>query len=768
MNKSNGKSRSIELIPCVAAALTMMVHAGHTAAAAELPAADQGLALEEITVTARRREENVQTVPIAVSVVSQQNLRDNNIQTVTDLQYVVPSLSAATNAPNEVRLNLRGQGVSGNSGQAGVVMFFNEVPIPNFAGGVGGGVTPAGPGLFFDLENVQVLKGPQGTLFGKNSVGGDILLQTARPTNEFGGHIQASYGNYNDRELDGVVNLPLVSDVLLARVAFNGQLRDGYTHVLGEPSFPNGIDGDNRNSWSVRATITFRPTDGVQNDTIFTDSKFLCRCTYGVLVAAFPNSPPSFPALLAQQQALGIRTALPVSVDNRADGSTLAVSNITRIELADNLTLKNIFGYFDLKQALAADQDTTAVPWFDFYKFPLNQELHQYTDELQLTGKSLADRLNWIVGVFYLDQPTPGVYEVGNDQIFNSTGFSLDRTGTISRAAYAQGTYDLSAWIPQVKFTAGVRYTNDQTFDSSRNGTGYCTGFPNDCGISSQVDSQARSHAITWTVGLDYQVATDTLLYVKSDRGYRPGGYNKRQVGTGAPLPGFGPEYVTEEEFGVKSDWKVANVPIRTNADIWYQDYTNIQVQELIAGSVNTLTQNAGAARLWGAELEAFAQLTEDLQVGVSYDHVHLNYTNFNPGVDAGTIDRLRVTTTFNNPPNKYGVNARYHLPLPKEVGNVSVKAIWNWQASSGDTSVPGGYGMIKAFGLLNMTADWNAIYGGPIDVSLFASNLLNKDYVTQAVPYYEPPTFGYGGEIFGEPRMYGIRVRYNFGAQAK
>jgi iron complex outermembrane recepter protein len=766
MKKSKTTNWLINSIAFVGAVLTMTGHAA--AANTEAPSADQGTPLEEIIVTARRREENIQTVPIAITVVTQQTLRDNNIQTVTDLQYVIPSLSAATNAPNEARLNLRGQGVSGNSGQAGVVMFFNEVPIPNFAGGVGGGVTPAGPGLFFDLENVQVLKGPQGTLFGKNSVGGDILLQTALPKNEFGGHFQATYGNYNDREIDGVVNVPLVPDVLLARIAFNGQLRDGYTHVLAEPSYPNGIDGDNRDSRSVRVSVTYHPTDWLQNDTIFTDSKFYCRCTYGILVEAFPNGAPSFQQLLAQQQALGIRTALPVSVDNTANGSTIAVSNITRIEFADHLTLKNIFGYYDAKQSLAADQDTTAVPWFDFYKFPLNQDLPQYSDELQLSGKTFADRLDWIVGAFYLDQPTPDVYQVGNDEIFNSTGFSLDRTGTTSRAVYAQGTYDLSAWIPHVKFTGGVRYTNDQTFDSSRNGTGYCTGFANNCGIGTQVDSQARSHAVTWTVGVDYQVQTDTLLYVKSDRGYRPGGYNKRQVGTGAPLPGFGPEYVTEEELGVKSDWKIASVPIRTNADIWYQDYNDLQVQELIAGSVNTLTQNAGAARLWGAELEAYAQLTEDLQMGVSYDHVHLGYTTFNPGVSAGTIAQLQSNATFNNPPNKYGINARYHLPLPGDVGNVSVKANWNWQASSGDTSVPNGYGLIKAFGLLNMTADWNGIYGGPIDVSLFASNVLNKDYVLQAVPYYEPPTFGYGGEIFGEPRMYGIRVRYNFGAHAK
>jgi iron complex outermembrane recepter protein len=621
--------------------------------------------------------------------------------------------------------------------------------------------------LFFDLENIQVLKGPQGTLFGKNSVGGDILLQTARPTNEFGGHIEATYGNYNDREIDGVLNLPLVSDVLLARIAFNGQLRDGYTHVLAEPNYPNGVYDDNRDAWSVRGTVTFRPTSWLQNDTIVTDSKFTCRCEYGQLVSVYPNASPGFAQLLAQQQALGVRTNLPISVNDTADGSTLAVSNVTRADLSDHLTLKNIFGYYDVKESFAEDQDTTAVPLFDDAKYPLDQDLPQYTDELQLLGKTLSDRFNWIVGAFYLDQPTPNAYQIENVEVFSTPSFSTDRTGTISRAVYGQGTYDLSQWIPGVKFTGGLRYTADQTFNSSSNGSGYCVGDPN-CGIGTQVDSEARSHAVTWTAAVDYQAAPDTMLYVKTDRGYRAGGYNQRQYGSGEPLPGFGPEYVTEEELGVKSDWRAGNVPIRTNADVWYQDYTDIQVQELLPGTLNTLTQNAGAARLWGAEFEAYAQLTEDLRFGVTYDHVHVEYTTFNVGVSNATIAQLQSTATFNNPPNKYGLNAQYHLPLPDAVGNISVKANWNWQSSNGDIAVPNGLGMIPSFGLLNMSANWTGVYGSPVDVSLFSSNLLNKVYVTNAVPYYDPGAFGIGTEIYGEPRMYGIRVRYNFGAHSK
>jgi iron complex outermembrane recepter protein len=722
---------------------------------------DKTAVLQEVVVNARRREENAQEVPIAVTVLAQTVLAENNVQTIQDLQYLVPSLSTSTATPNEARLSIRGQGASGGNGSPGVAVYLNEVLVPDIAA-----VQNIGPGLLFDLENVQVLKGPQGTLFGRNSVGGDILLQTARPTNEFGGRIQVSYGNYNDREVDGAVNIPVINDVLLTRIAINGQLRDGYTNVLGEPSHPNGVDADNRDSWSIRGTVTFHPVDWLQNDTIFTDSKYDSRGTYGVLAEVAPvGTAASFGFLpyLAQQQTLGVRTAIPISVDAVANGGSLSLGNITRATLSDNLTLRNIFGYHVENQTFAGDQDNTPLPFFDLYSTPFREEVHQITEELQLAGKSLAGDLDWVVGGYYLDQRVPDDYELATYTLLGTPLFLLNRSGEQSRAIFGQGTYDLSAIIPGVKFTGGVRYTEDENSQSTRNGAGICSD-PATCGADTQVDNMAKSHAITWTAGLDYKVATDTLLYLTVNRGYRPGGFNGRSIGTGPPPPGYGPEFVQNLELGVKSDWRLGNIPIRTNADIWGQSYNDIQAQELLPGSINTITANVAKARLWGAELEALAQLTEDLQVGVNFDYVNFKYTHFEP-FEQGTAD-LVTSETLNRPPYKYGVNGRYHLPLPSVVGNVSVRANWDWQSSNGDTAIP--LGVAPAFGLLNMSADWTGVSGTPIDISLFASNVLNKVYVTQPVPDFEWADFGYGNRIYGEPRMYGIRLRYRFGAEGK
>jgi iron complex outermembrane receptor protein len=244
--------------------------------------------LEEIIVTARRREENAQQVPIAITVVSAAALQANNISTVQDVQQLVPSMTVTTGNVGQrdsANVAIRGQGYGSIAGQPAVAMYLNEVPIPaDHDGQIAGG-----PGLFFDMENVQVLKGPQGTLFGRNTMGGAVLLQTARPTNEFGGQLQAGYGNYNDRELNGEINLPIIDDKLLARIAVSGQIRDGFSHVQSMPGYPNGIDLDNRDTRSVRTSLTYRPTDSFQNDAILTYQEYTSHGSADFLTAIDPK-----------------------------------------------------------------------------------------------------------------------------------------------------------------------------------------------------------------------------------------------------------------------------------------------------------------------------------------------------------------------------------------------------------------------------------------------------------------------------------------------
>jgi iron complex outermembrane recepter protein len=757
-------------LPALIAALAAAL-AGHSSAqeaSSTAPASEPGK-LAEIIVTARRREENVQTVPIAITVLSQQTLQDNNVQTIGDLQYLVPSMSTTSvYSRDAVNVSIRGQQTSGISSIPAVVSYLNEVPIPASSNGDLAG----GPGLLFDLESVQILKGPQGTLFGRNSVGGDLLLQTARPTNDFGGRVQLTYGNYNDREVDGAINLPIAQDVLLTRVAFNGQLRDGFTTVSGDGAHAGSFEADARDNWSVRGTVTFKPTESFQNDLVVTDTKYDSKGSPFVLTDLNPQSLAAsvlykdFLALLAQQQALGVRTVLPVDSILGSSGTSLFVSNTSRWSIADSVTFRNIFGYDVYHQTVALDADATVLPLLNAISTPSRlTTVEQYTDEAQLLGTAFSERLNWVMGAFWLDQVPPTGSEI---PVLTQTilvpilepSAQINQGGAQSKAVYAQGTYDLSAWVTGLKFSLGGRYT----WDEVSNNAGTCpeaspNGPVGDCTFTAF--NRARDKAPTWTIGLDYQIVPDTLLYLTSRRGYRAGGFNS--VGE----PGFAPEYVDDVELGVKSDWRVGGVAIRTNADIYYQDYKDIQVQQNTfndaTGEFSLLTSNAAAAQLSGAEFDVLADVTDGLQLGASFDYLHFKYTDFATGVNGAA---LIATEQTGRPPYKYNLKARYRLPLSRDIGEVSWQANWNWQAGvNTDTSQPGG--TIPAFALLNMSADWNGVYGGPVDLSLFASNLTNKVYTIGLLDVYNAP-FGFVSSKFGEPRMYGIRFSYRFGGEAK
>jgi iron complex outermembrane receptor protein len=715
-------------------------------------------ALEEVIVTARRREENAQKVPIAITAISPQAMQDNNVTTIQDVQFLVPSLTATTGNVGQrdtANVAIRGQGYGSIAGQPAVAMYLNEVPLPtDFDGQIAGG-----PGLLFDMENMQVLKGPQGTLFGRNTMGGAILLQTARPTDDFGGRLQVGYGNYNDREIDGEINLPIIDDKLLTRIAFNRQIRDGFSFVQSTTGYPNGIDLDNRDTKSVRGTVTFKPVDGFQNDTIVTYQEYTSHGSADFLTAVDPagaaaTTYPTLLSLLAEQQALGARKHIPEDSDlNGTGGSLLAVQNITKVNLTDTLVFRNIFGFDRAVFNYLANLFGTVLPIFNVVddRYPVNQ----LTDEMQLQGKSFGGRLDWVVGGFYSDQGPPdhSVFPRLAVQILQPAGTPLNvdaldeerRLLIRSKAVFTQGTYDLSDVISGLTLTAGLRETWDDRMDSTISG-----------GILSSIAS--TSSAPTYTAALDYQVVPDTSVYFTSRRGYRAGGSTIASNGVTFP---FSPEYVTDFEVGVKSDWKVGEVPVRTNADVYYQDYSNIQVNQLIpyagqAGGLN-ITSNAAGARLWGAELEAEAILTKSFQVGVNYSNLSFKYTKFAAGVDSAS---LIAGETANRIPHEYGVNARYQLPVPDPVGDISIKANWHWQAQFGDFL---GTGQIPAYGLLNMSMNWDKVAGRPVDIQLFVSNALNKTYENGGIGF-----LGVTERTYGDPRLYGIRVAYRFGAQAK
>jgi iron complex outermembrane receptor protein len=489
--------------------------------AADAPA-DSGL---DIVVTARRRDESLQRTPVSAVAFTSNDLYTRSLTRISELQSVTPGLQVGYSA---VRFNptlaMRGQRRSTvGEGAPAVLIYQNEVPLPTF-----GSLIPT-----FDMSSVQVLKGPQGTLFGRNATAGAVLVYSQQPTYEHSGYVDARFTNYNGREFEGALNLPLIADKLAIRIA--GQLgrRDGYTKNLS-----TGPDLDDRHDQSIRISVLTEPTDNFRNIFVFDGYNGDENGTGTLLYALYPNATAGggnarIPALapffdcgtsincdldllLARQQQVGARRTFveaPVFVRTKLTG----VSNTTTWNIG-GIRLKNIFGYRNVAINYLFDLDGTALRVVQSRQ-KIRSE--QFTEELQASGKLLNDRLDFIVGGFYLKERPSGI----NYQALSvlSPGTSLPFTSqafrrSVSKAIYGQIGYDLSALVPGVKLNAGIRRTKDEVSLCS-------TGVPG--GTPPRTDSQCSTlgarlaggfKATTWTLGLDWQISRELFAYIASRR----------------------------------------------------------------------------------------------------------------------------------------------------------------------------------------------------------------------------------------------------------
>jgi len=777
------------------AGVATLALAGGTAAPVGLAQAQTAAAtdtgLEEIVVTARRREEKLQSVPIAITAFTAADIRAKNIQSAQDLTVFVPSLIMNNNAGFGSGYSLRGQTASLGAG-AGVVVYFAEVPLVNGQSGIGTFQGGTGPGQFYDLENVQVLNGPQGTLFGRNTTGGAILFTPAKPTNEFEGYGQITVGSYNWHELEAAINVPIVSDKVLLRLAGDINMRDGYTIDVG-PGTVHGKDYSNRDYWAFRASLVLRPSDDFENTTIFS-SLYRDENGPGVVLAGINPTGTLVQTVglataqnyLAKQNARGPRETEnnPLSIDKEWD---YGVYNISRWDVTDHFALKNIAAYqVDKNSAFLTDFDGSPFQIQDVIPRkgePWTAASQQYSDELQFSGKALDDRLQVTVGG-YLEYSSPTTFpefDVIQDiqtgatpsgrPIFTPTLIQVQEGSTQrSQAVYGQATYDFGGVLPALdglKLTLGYRYTWDYRSDDSAivipSFGGLCAVKPGFFAPDCLLASSGNFHAPTWTAGLDYQVTPTTLVYAKGSRGYKSGGFNLSTPKQSA-FSSFKPEYVTEVEIGVKSDWELMGVKLRTDLDLFHDDYSNIQrsVTQLINGLSSPVTENAASAEIQGVEFQGTVVPVAGTELSLAYSYLDAKYNSFiDPLV--GSLAGLEFPFA---PKNKISFTARQDIPIPAEWGELSLQATYSYQSHVRGDNTFSTTGIIEGYGLLNLRADLKNIYGMPLDVAMFVTNATDEVYVTKNFGLYN--VFGVQSLEYGEPRMIGAQIRYHFGGPSE
>jgi iron complex outermembrane receptor protein len=628
---------AIALSPCLAAPVFA------EAPAAPENAASQGDDLTEIVVTARRIEERLQDVPISITVLSEDAISKRDIYNAGDLGAYVPSLSSNANfGPTKSSFAIRGFTQEGKTSPS-VAVYFADVVAPRANGGTTSG-NGAGPGSLFDLQNIQVLKGPQGTLFGRNTTGGAILLVPAKPSGTFQGSIEGSAGDFGMHRVQGMLNVPL-NDMFRVRGAFDWNQRDGYlinTSGIGPDRFGN------TNYFAGRISLVADLTPNLENYTIGSYSRShdngvvpnLTACNTGTLPGVPP--PSALTALLAPLACLQIaqQKAGFYGVENtdthpyeRTD--QWQIINTTTWTATDTLTVKNIISYAEYKEAASFSLWGTnfQLPVSATFSVPIptiqldpgpsgyNTAQSTFTEELQLRGRSANDLLTWQAGG-YLEVSNPLGFSSGAAAIFldcastatlqcnNPLGF-----GTISaydikdifnnKGLYAQADYKLT---DRLTTTAGFRYTFDRMDDDDRNvnifvptpGTGIYTcqniiAFNKgtlsnpipvvvESSTSAQCDLKTRiqSSRPTWLLDFDYKLTPDAMVYAKWSRGYRQGAINPNNLG----FPTWGPETVDTYEVGSKTSW-TGPVPGVFDFAAFYNDFRNQQL------AVNTVIAQA-------------------------------------------------------------------------------------------------------------------------------------------------------------------------------
>ena len=855
--------RSLRAILAASPAALVLLPTGVFAQSApQSPPPQRATPTGDIIVTAQRREERSQDVPIAISAFSGEQLEQRNVKQPQDLYGSVPSLVVGNQgqAVRDVQAySIRGQS-TGFLASPAVAIYLAEVPLPasvNFN-------LQGSPGMFLDLENVQVLEGPQGTLFGRNTTGGAVLLVPKKPTNEFEGYVEGTVGNYDLRGVEGAINIPVIDDVLMVRVAAAYRDREGYTRdIVWNKS------RDDVHYYTGRIGVLFKPTERFENYLMAygTNSdnngaghihrgwnyallKGIGFCSDGAPVPGLGVSCDVYRRQTQIADENGPRRTRN-AIDEFAKIKNWGIVNTTSYDLSDELTVRNIVSLQKLKDKFTVDQDGTPIQQYDtfilnnrFPDFPIpgmsefglpitpgnayvnadpsfnlpNDNIKQFTEEFQIQGNMLDKHLTFTAGGFYYSAKPSGLWGRNNinycPALFTGLcglGESYSGVTNKSKALYAQGTFDFGAMSPaleNLRLTAGYRYTWDTVsgFSSSWTpnsnpaapGTVICssTGAVAASGTAftdCRFDTVLKSKAPTWTLGLDYKPVQNLMLYGKVSRGYKAGGINTYAVHVETET--FQPEKLTSYEVGFKSDWYLGGMPVRFNANYYYSDYKNVQRP---AGDYNPATGAQGAqvlgatARIQGFSAEASIRPTGGIEIGGNISYTDAKYKKFeqvvlspagqiacNSAVVGGNVIPVPLGGVADYSCNKFqfvtpwivNAHATIGIPVAERLGELSVFVNYSHMSSQNTSPLsPPSIGgvpvepgvLLEGYGLLNGSIDWRNVGQTGVDASLFVTNLTNKLYRVSNSGVFQ--SLGVWSELYGEPRMYGLRLRYRFG----
>ena len=766
---------------------------GATIAALSAQVAAQSAVLEEIVVTAQKRAENLQEVPVSVTAFSAANLESRSMFNLGNLSSFTPNVDinhgkgdgGSTNAAVFIR------GVGQNDfifpTDPGVGIYLDGVYI---ARSIGGMLDLA------DVERIEVLRGPQGTLYGKNTIGGAINVVTSRPSGETSGRVKVTFGERDRQDLEANLSLPLIDNKLYAKLALASKNQDGFSERVS-----SNLDLGDTNVDAARLGLNWILSEDVSLYLSADASRIRQNGAPGTLLETF-DAPGGLYGLYNGLAApfVGAQLGLPPGslVDDRwvtgdtdksngtgpteDENDTWGVIATLDWEINENVSFKSITAYREMEATIRTDIDYSPFPIIHTDE---EQDQEQFSQEFQLSGDS--GKLHWLVGAYYLTEdisdlnttllasgifdtlnvlpaavvplvpgvvcpaapPAPCAGGAGNPL---NAALDLDvrpytSLDTTNWATFVHLSYALTE---QLSLTLGGRYSYEEKeyfIDSV---------FPNSGNIATPPTKDTQDWSkFTPKIGVDFQVNEDLMVYGSITQGQKSGGWNPRPLQP-AEFKRYDQEELTAYEIGLKS--KLLDGRMTLNIAAFYSEYEDLQ---LFANTINPANgsllltvDNAGDVDLYGFEIEIVARPTANLDINFGAGYLENEYQSLSPNTGYSENNELPQAP-------KWTLNggAQYRFDLDEALGSITVRGDVSYRSKTYNDPqntkaiVQSGYSVVNArISWISPAETWQS--------SLFVTNLNDKEYFTSAESI---PAFGIRNAVYGRPREWGVSLSYHF-----
>jgi iron complex outermembrane recepter protein len=772
-------------------------------AALAMPAAlaqGSGFAIEEIIVTSRKRVESLQDTPVAVSAFTQRELELRQISSTDQLGEVTPNLtfdafapSSGSNASSQIFIRGIGQTDFTAVTDPGVGLYVDGV---YYARSIGGATS------FLEMERVEVLKGPQGTLFGRNTIGGAILLHPKRPDAEFGGNAELKVGSDNMLNTTVNLNMPL-SEKVLSKLTLASTSRDGYV----ERTFDDQMLGDDE-TLSGRIALQWNPTDELElyftGDYTKENEAGAPAVSLGMneqgthaylanifVLADCPLTPPPGPPGAARMTNNNPNCLNDTAfIGEYKSGGTAEVASrleywgmqlTAEWDVNDWLTIESITGYRDLDSYSARDADHTAVDLFATIDVFIHE---QFSQELQFRGSSLDDRLEWIVGLYYFEEEADNLNPV---QLLPGFVGELSSGGQVENdniAIFSQATFDAT---DDLSVTAGVRYTDETKrflpYSFIPEGSTYFFGggpgtanryvdcptgaeagcvVPGVAGVRLEAGDalvpqqwvEQSFEATNVMLNVAYDINVDVMVYASYSEGFKSGGFDQRFNAPFDAVTTFDPEEATTYEAGIKSSWLDNSLVV--NAAAFFTDYEDMQL--IVIEGIAPITVNAGEAEITGLELELTYVPSHAWLFSMGVGFIDGEYKQL--GDQVLNTTPITLTSEFAQTPE---VSANIGISYSRDFtwGSIVPRLDWiytddTYQDASNDEKL-----LSDSYDLINASISFTTI-DDTWEVVLAGRNLTDESYLIAGRSSYNSAT-AYSAGTFSRQREWSLSAQYNF-----